>query len=72
MDERCYALGTAGVCRVLSVHKCEGEACGFYKPRWRFESGLRLADARLCRLPAEQQVQIAEKYYAGQMPWKEK
>lgn len=71
MDERCFALGSARVCRILTVYECKGEECPFFKTKSKFDSKQRLANIRLRRLPQEQQTHIADKYYSGQMPWKE-
>ena len=71
MDEKCFGMGKAGTCCVLSTERCPGcGRCGFYKSRSQYQNGLELAHKRLCALPLAQQEYIAEKYHGGQMPWK--
>ena len=70
MDERCFAMHW-GECSALKVH-CPGrQACAFYKPRWLMEKEQRRIYRRLNCLPMERQAQIAEKYYDGEMPWRQ-
>ncbi len=69
MNEKCFAMKN-GQCRALTGN-CPGQAaCKFYKPRWKLEKEQRLINRRLCGLPMEKQMQIADKYFSGEMPWR--
>ena len=70
MNDKCFALRARGVCGALSGG-CSGYAgCVFYKPKHKQEADQRRANARLRRLPMEQQRMIADKYFSGEMPWR--
>lgn len=70
MNETCFGMKHFGKCSAL-IGRCPGyAACVFYKPIWKYEQDLRLADQRICRMPPEHQQYIADKYYQGNMPWK--
>lgn len=72
MNERCFAMRRGGLCGALSG-QCPGyAACVFYKPTWKQEKELRMVDYRLNTLSEETQYSIAEKYFGGRMPWKER
>ena len=71
MNERCFAMQRGGKCRALTVN-CPGyAACGFYKPRWKYEKDQRMAYTKLRALPMDRQQEIADKYFKGAMPWRE-
>ena len=58
------------LCGALSG-SCSGYAgWAFYKPKRQQEADQRRANARLRRLPMEQQRMIADKYFSGEMPWR--
>ena len=68
MNDKCFALRNKGMCGALS---CTGYVgCAFYKPKRQQEADQRRANARLRRLPMEQQRMIADKYFSGEMPWR--
>lgn len=70
MNEKCFALKN-GRCRALEGN-CPGyAACGFYRPRWKYELDQKKINVRLSRLPIQKQTEIADKYYKGNMPWRD-
>lgn len=69
MNEKCFALQRNEECRALDKN-FHGH-CSFYKPVWKHKKDRRLANAKLSALPIEKQMHIADKYYAGCMPWEE-
>ena len=70
MNDKCFALRARGVCGALSGN-CSGYVgCAFYKLKRQQEADQRRANARLRRLPMEQQRMIADKYFSGEMPWR--
>lgn len=72
MNDRCFALRMKGECGALSIESCPGRGkCVFYKRRWEHERDRETANVRLCSLPEEMQMEIAEKYHGGRMPWRE-
>ena len=71
MNNRCFALRKNDGCGALNVDSCLGrEACVFYKQRHEHERDLKAVNVRLNALPEEIQLEIAEKYHGGRMPWK--
>lgn len=60
-------------CKVLRAD-CDGtnEGCGFFKTMEQHMEDKKAADERLAGLPDWQQEAIAEKYYDGERPWKQK
>lgn len=69
MNNRCFALNEYNHCQVLTVVKCPGSRCSFYKTPEQAEESRRKANARLASLEEEHQRHIADKYYRGKMPW---
>ena len=69
MNEKCFALQRNEECRALDKN-FHGH-CSFYKTVWKHKKDRRLANAKLSALPIEKQMHIADKYYAGCMPWEE-
>ncbi len=64
MNERCFALRTNNRCSAITVDRCKGYmGCPFYKPMWKYEKDLKLAEARIKRLPKKQRKAIYKKYY---------
>lgn len=45
--------------------------CAFYKTQAELDESRLVANMRLASLPKEHQIQIADKYYKGEMPWLE-
>ena len=71
MNNKCFALRRGKYCCALSVKNCSGcEKCEFRKRPWEHERDLEAANIRLCSLPEEMQMRIAQKYYGGKMPWR--
>jgi hypothetical protein len=56
-------------CAVLAVTECPSK-CSFFRTKQQQELSIRKAHRRLRGLPYEQQVDIAETYYSGKMPWR--
>lgn len=71
MTDRCFALSSNNRCRILTVLKCPGSSCIFFKTREQAEESHRKANARLASLDKEYQKHIADTYYHGKMPWLE-
>ena len=71
MNERCFAHRRNGKCVALTCEQCAGYAvCSFYKPIWKHAQDAVRADQRLNQLSIQEQRDIAERYYCGDMPWK--
>ena len=69
--EKCFAL-KMDVCGALECD-CPGfENCPFYRTREQVDESRRKALERINTLPRLRQLHIAETYYGGKMPWKEK
>jgi hypothetical protein len=67
---RCFARRKDGGCGALNVQGCPGQyGCPFYKRVQEFKRDLNAANERLCSLPEDTQLEIAEKYHGGRMPW---
>lgn len=62
-ENNCNAMDDSFVCR--------GRACHFYVPKPFARLNRIDSFKRISELPYEHQLCIAEKYYAGNMPWKE-
>ena len=60
-----------GTCRVLINPKPCGVACAFYKTWVELAESNARSAARLRGLEPYEQLVIAEKYYGGDMPWRE-
>ena len=72
MNERCFAMRRNGKCGALNVNQCPNYAsCPFYKPVWKAELDTARTNRKLCRMPEEAQLHIAEKYHNGDMPWRD-
>ena len=69
MSNRCFALSENNHCRILTVVKCPGSTCSFYKTPEQAEESCRKANARLASLDKVYQKHIADTYYHGKMPW---
>ena len=70
MDVKCFALFNNG-CRILTVVTCVGSRCSFYKTSDQYEKSRKKANARVAGLDYGRQIEIAQKYYNGKMPWQE-
>jgi hypothetical protein len=71
MNERCFAMRRSGRCEALNVEHCKTYAtCVFFKPIWKARKDLARANRRLCALPRDTQMYIADKYHEGKMPWR--
>lgn len=71
MDDRCFALSNQNRCTVLTVAKCPGSSCPFFKTPEQAMESKRKAYARLASLDKAHQKHIADTYYHGNMPWLE-
>ena len=71
MSNRCFALTENNRCRILTVVKCPGSSCSFYKTAKQAAESRRKANARLASLDKAYQKHIADTYYHGKMPWLE-
>ena len=64
-------LRRSGKCSALVKGICPNYAsCPFYKPVWMAERDVERANRKLCALPMDEQLNIAEKYYNDEMPWR--
>lgn len=70
MGKTCYA-NNGSQCRVLTVGKCKGDGCAFYKTILEQNESNKLVKARISLLDKAFQRYIAEKYYKGRYPWLE-
>lgn len=66
--KRCFAQEGDG-CKVLTVKKCKGYECSFFKTPEDAEASRKKANQRLASLDAETQAHIADTYYGGKKPW---
>lgn len=67
----CVYLTDNGRCGELKVKKCKGGGCGFCVTREGIREAARTWSIRLSSLSGQKQEEIANKYYGGQMPWKQ-
>jgi hypothetical protein len=64
----CFAL-RKGRCNALSVEKCEGKRCSFYKTEAQDKEIRKKVMQRINSLDKPLQMHISETYYGGKMPW---
>lgn len=69
MDNKCFALKGQNRCKILTVTKCTGSSCPFFKTREHALESYNKANARLASLDKTHQRHIADTYYRGKMPW---
>ena len=66
-DQRSYSNEN---CRALNCD-CPGfGCCPFYKSIAAHRADRTAANEKLRKLPVEKQMEIAQKYYFGEMPWR--
>lgn len=65
----CFAMNENDKCTVLSGGICKGTSCGFYKTKEEYRKSLEKAHERLRKLPEQQQMDIADRYYGGKKEW---
>ena len=69
--ERCFAHRADGECAAVSTGYCPGYTrCSLYKSLTGQINSDIASEKRLNSLPDGQQHFIADKYYAGMMPWR--
>jgi hypothetical protein len=66
MNKDCFAYRNKR-CTILTIKKCEGEKCPFYKTKEQFKLGQEKAMERILTLDKELQDHINETYYGGKM-----
>lgn len=71
MDNTCFAQSGKSTCAALTVKKCRGYLCPFFKTAEEDKESQRKAYKRLAGLDKATQVSIASAYYGGKMPWLE-
>jgi hypothetical protein len=71
VNNTCFGLNHKHECTVLTVGACAGNTCPFIKTEGEFKTSQDKANGRLARLDKIQQLEIADKYYGGAMPWLE-
>ncbi|MBC2724814.1 MAG: hypothetical protein HGJ97_19535 [Desulfosporosinus sp.] len=71
MNKPCFASTAGNRCRILTVKKCLGSTCSFYKTEEQQKVSLRKAHERLRHLGKKKQVDIATKYSRGKKYWEE-
>lgn len=69
MMNRCFAIKEKRECKALTVNRCIGESCAFFKTRREQNKSQKIANERLKQLPIEKQMYIADKYHNGKMFW---
>lgn len=67
----CSALSERGRCNRLTLSICQGKKCNFRRTEKEDIDSFQYAYQRLLSLDISMQIQIAEKYYGGSMPWNE-
>ena len=72
-DPKCFALSSNKLkCRALEQMYCCGYMnCPFYKPMWKQEEEIEESYERFRRMTEAEQRSIANKYYDGEMPWRD-
>ena len=65
----CFAMNENDKCTALSGGICKGTSCGFYKTEEEYQKSLEKAHERLRKLPEQQQMDIAGRYYGGKKEW---
>lgn len=68
----CIALSDYGRCNRLNVFYCQGDKCPFKRSQKEDIDSIKYSYQRLSTLDSLTQNYIAEKYFNGSMPWKEK
>ncbi|MBC2724390.1 MAG: hypothetical protein HGJ97_17305 [Desulfosporosinus sp.] len=71
MKNICFASIPGNRCRILTVKKCSGRTCSFYKTEEQQKESLKRAYERLRNLGKKEQEDIARKYSRGKMFWQE-
>ena len=70
IDTTCFAYNPIKKnCYALIDHRGCGTNCPFRKTKEQHAAQRRKADYRLFRLPQKKQMDIADVYYKGQLPW---
>lgn len=69
---KCFGNHAHKVCDFLTVSKCQGKKCVFFKSDSTVRKDRRKAYRMLAALPRAMQEHISEKYYKGKMPWQKK
>lgn len=68
-DKFCLYITRRNGCRKLTVEKCLGKSCSFVQSIDQVKASHKKSFERLASLDKKQQRHIADKYYAGKMPW---
>jgi hypothetical protein len=71
MNSDCFGLDHKHKCTVLTIGACAGGDCPFFKTEESFKASLEAANRRLAGLDTVLQLEIADKYFDGRMPWLE-
>jgi hypothetical protein len=64
----CFAK-KGSMCKALSVRRCLGSACPFYKTKNEAIESEAYAKKLIAALPDDIQTWIADTYYAGEIRW---
>ncbi len=70
MDRICFA-NKGNQCRILTVGKCTGDNCSFFRTSQEQKERIKKANARIASLDKTAQKYIADIYYKGRYPWLE-
>lgn len=70
MGKICYA-NKGNQCRILTVSRCIGENCSFFKTSEDQKEEIKKANVRIASLDKATQKYIADTYYKGRYPWLE-
>ncbi|MHB1455105.1 MAG: hypothetical protein ACYCYM_14285 [Saccharofermentanales bacterium] len=68
-NEFCMSCTNDNGCTILTVKKCIGETCRFAQTKEQAKEAQRKSFEALSKLDDAKQRYIADKYYAGKMPW---
>ncbi len=64
---KCYAVLDKNRCKILKIKNCKG--CAFFRTPTQNVQSLDAVFIRLASLEALQQIDLADRYYGGKMPW---
>lgn len=71
MRSRCFALLDDFGCDALSIRKCMGTGCSFYKSIDQAEMDKVRSYRKIAKMKPMMQRYVSEKYFDNQKPWEE-
>ena len=70
MRSRCFALIDDSGCDALSIRKCMGTGCSFYKSTVQAEMEKLRSYQKIARMKPMMQRYVSKKYFNNEKPWK--